>query len=655
MPPYKRQLVELRPQLFDADSIFRAVREQITPAAVAALRQPGRRYAFGIDRQSLGAERLRDPEHTGHKGRVALIARTAERFGLWLPEPIGRPNQQKGETPFIFDERYWFIDGEDAKATGFSFAPEIRPRFWHAYATIRRINEIDPGACPSALILADYMRFLRADEWIKVWANAIWKEGVDIIYPETGPVGPMHLDMICVSVRAQSQHLVGYRERFLEVARKEKRIPFGRCPFGLQFSEDHRAVHTHPEQWPVLYEIVSRLADGRLKNASEAARWSRKQHGESLKVSEGLVRKWFREQESILYGYYEPFRFRSRPCVVKQTAGPLYDYSYTKSLNKRYVREKVAEEECFRLPIDHEKHGTTPLTPAQIEAARQRVRQVGRPVTEAYTTITAASIAPARIVRCKHCGGRIRETFRDTPETPEKWAGWVLHCRGAERKASGKALTTREAKTEEPDHPRFVHASLTIPLREALRRWLTEEIDPVLYAAPTAEDAAAEHEALETKRTDLEGKLAQVVANLAHLDLSAAPAVASAVNVEMRRLQEGIADCDRELQLLAARTLQAAAANSAAFAIREQFRRNLEFVGNNAVAWRTLVEGIVEGVTVDLEAGTWVATTNLKVATLEALAGKLQDTDSIRTLPSIHTVCFRAVQGVLTGELEAAA
>ena len=633
MPPYRKREVEYRDVLFDADAIFRHVREEITPATVQALRDIGRPFAFGIDRQSKGKEALGDPDNTGHKGRVRTVQQTAERFGLYIPAPVVRPTQQKGETPFLFDERFWYIDGEEDKATGFSFSPEIRPRLWYAYATIRRINEIDESARPAALVMAEYDRFLRADEWIKVWVNAIWKEGVDIIFPETGPVQNMHLDMICITVRARSEHLKHYRERFLDVARREHRIPYGKEPFGLQFSEDRRSVYTHPQQWEVIYQTLHRLADGRLKNASEAARWTRATYGEELAASQALIRKWFREHLHMLHSRYVTNKYRQKPCVVKQSNGMLYDYSYTKRRNKRYVAKPTPESEWLVFDVDHSRHGTKPIPPNIIQAARLRVIQVGRPPAPTTPPRTAACIAPARLVRCACCGGRVREIFVNSQSGAKltKWDGWLLSCYGHKVRAAGQSITTREARAMEPDHRRTVHASLTIPLRERLKHWLTEEVNPLVYVDDASTDTATERLAIERRRIALQEKLTLLLTNMLTLDLKKAPAAADVLNAQINALQEEIDNCDRERQLLDARSLNAAAASSATWEMRDRFRKGFERAKDHPEFWRAVVEQMVERIVVDLDAMTWRADMHLKADSLAHLQGELLPMEKIST------------------------
>lgn len=663
MPRERLQKEVLRDHLFDAEAIFQRVRAHVTPEVVALLKETRRArgpFAFGLDRQSEGKKALGKRDHTGHVGRVDLILQTAQRHGLYLPKPLDRPDRQDGDSPFLFDPNFWYVDGEEDRATGFSFAPEVRPRLWMAFATIRRINELDRDALPSALVLAEFSRFTRAHEWIAVWMNSIRKEGVDIIFPETGRVELVHFEIIGISVRAQSQHLTAYRDRALEVARKDQRVVFGKRPFGLYFSEDRRTVHTHPEEWPILWDVIHGIAGARFATLAAATRWVRETHGRTLSPS--LIHKWLSGESTAMKldrDQYVAYGYKHTPCVVKQRSGVLYDFSYTENCNKRYVREERSAEEQLPLPIDHAKHGTRPVPPSVLEAARARIEGAGR---RAANPSQSQSIVPKGITRCAVCGARLWECHRDPGAIDRKFEGWSVRCEGYARRAYYQGLDRRETRNLFPEHRRFVRAGITVPLREALREALKQDFDPAALEAPAA--VLDRRDALQKKRREVQAQIDALTENLLAVNLAAAPAIARAITDKAEALQSELSDCDREEQLLSAQLTQSGADTEAAVALREYCRTHLDTIGDDPISWRMIVRQFVQEVTIDLDAETWQATLKpLFLADLQFLGGVLRrngddeggdGSELIHTSPTRWKEYSLALQPrVLVGHLQA--
>jgi hypothetical protein len=629
MAHYRKQRVEEREHLFDADAIFAKVSEEITPALVRYYRElketRGGGFAFAIERQSMGKEALGDPNQTGHQGRVRKIEALARSHGLYLPPAVLKPDHRPGEPPFILDERHWFVDGEGDRSSGYTFAPEVRPRFWHCYATIRRIGLLDPRALPDAILVADMLRFSRDDKPLKVWFNSLMVEGVRLITADSGPVAAESLDMIGFGIRMESSRFVNYRKQARQIAKAQKRILVGKRRFGLDFSEDRREVFTHPVEWPILVEVLTRLADNRLPTFLAAARWVRETYGKAWVISDNLIRKWLKDPIFVegLQGTYVGYAHKSEPCIIKERRGPDVDFSYTARRNKRYMREPVPESEWVRLPINFERHGHAPIPPEIIEGARMKLGRPGRPCKDGepdHPVLISVGLA-----RCASCGYPVLERAprKSTPS-------WSLECQCVALIKRKEGLTAEQVT----DRPAIQHArywtgtkagALSLPVRELLKEKLFGEafdLRPFLPARDAGETASRKLE-LETRQAALRDQLAQMGRNLALLDLGQTPDAARLFQEQMAKLSQEIGDCDRELTIIAAQSEARVARDTGLVEAQRKWKQLLPTIGDDPIHWRTIISMFVKQVMVDLTTGTFTVDCEIAAAALTGLSGRL--------------------------------
>jgi hypothetical protein len=637
--PSPKRLVEERENLFDAEEIFNQARVQVTGELLAYLKrlksQAPNGYAWAIERQSLGVEAHGRLDHTGHIGRVRQCLSLARLHGLYLEPPVERPDREEGEPPFLFDDRVWFVDGEHKKATGFSLSPEIRPRLWTCYALLRQIHDTDPAALPRAIVIADEMRFMRADDWIKLWYYSIKRFGVDLIFPETGYVESMQLEMLAMKVRVMSENLVRYRQSAIQVAKAQGRILWNRPPFGLCLENGGGDVVAHPVEWPILCEVIEGLATGRFPTVMAASYWSRDRLGDGRHISDPLIRTWLKEGHYV-EGIYEAYAHDWKACVIRQKHGNLEDYSFTANLNKRYVRTLIPEEQRLRKPILH-RYGTAPIPPALLLEARARVRsRRGRsPDLENPSPMTNSrwAVVPSRVVRCAVCGSGISEhgpclrNERDSAGEPLRRAYWACQCRCLSALRRAEALTREEVLADpRVQHTRYRRGSLSLALIDLLGdRLFGEEFDPAVYMGRIPADVEGERHALETKQARLFKQLHNLTGHLAVTDPEAEAETARSIRREMKEVNDAIRDVDRTLALLSAQTLERQATNVAILQARETHKRWSEERGYDPQFWKIVIQMFVESVVLDLETGEFTVTCRIRHPALQVLSGRLAD------------------------------
>jgi len=188
-------------------------------------------------------------------------------------------------------------------------------------------------------------------------------------------------------------------------------------------------------------------------------------------------------------------------------------------------------------------------------------------------------------------------------------------------------MTCRQARALQPNHRRFVKASITLPLRPALRAWFEKDVDPSQFIGEAPADVAAKRLEVETRQSRLHEEAVQLAANLATLNLAAMPDVAHHIQEKAVKLQGEIADCDRDLQLIAAQTVQRESTNRAIWDAREACRQLMAEVGDDPAIWRVIVDQFVERIDVDLENRTWRAKTHFGHEALQVLAGRLAESE----------------------------
>jgi hypothetical protein len=570
-------------------------------------------------------------DHTGHIGRVQTVERLAKQFGLALPAPIERQGRKEGEPPFIFDRRCWFVDGVEGRATGHSLAPEVRPELWRCYATLRRINQLDPSVLPSAVIIADETRFMRAEGWLQLWYQAIRGEGVDLILPELGRVQPIHLQILGMKIRSASDHLPEYRRRALAVAQAQGRIVWGRYPFGLTLEDEGRSVVAHPEQWPVIAAVVHRLADGSLPSVMAAAVWARQTFGLPT-CSEFLIRKWIAEN-SFTYGAYTAYNQEWTLCQIKEKKGILADISFTDSRNRRYVKERRPEDQSLVKPILH-WHGTSPIPPEVIDQARQNHSISGSKPKRPKVGEHAWQILPGRLIRCEGavpggtCGKLVRERAPDPPGSkgaPGMRTDWTLGCTAGQQMRQRRGFTLAEVRAH-PDtqHVRARNGCLSRAVVALLKERLFG-FDPAPHSRAEPGAVQERRQEIELEQAGLRTKLKRQCLLLEDVDPEREPDTFNQIRSRMRELQEAINNGEREQQILAAQYLAGSSAQAELQETRARFRQMLSEHEEDPSFWRAVIETFVTKIPVNLETGAFTVEVNLKDEALSELAGVLPE------------------------------
>lgn len=636
---YRKQAFEEVDNLFNAEHVFKQARLDLTPALIEEYRSRVP-YGFAIERQSMGRKVMGDVEKTGHIARVEAILRMAERAKLWLPDPLPRPNRQHGDTPFLFDEWYWFVDGESERASGHTFSPQIRPRFWMLYCLARRLNEIAPDAKPAAILVADVKRFTRQDGWLKSWVDAMQNEGVQVYFDGFEKLGRLGLTLLEIDIQFSSEVLPKAWKAAREIARKDGRIMQHRRPFGLKFTaqggregtkEPQGAeTWTVPEEWAVLAAVAHGLADGTILTGDHAGRFSREQFGKLGKTA-AYWRKVF-DGESFLYtGEYIGYQYDYQVCRLKQRHGHLSEINYTKNGNRRLVARPTDPSTWVIQQIRYSE-GTAPIPPAVLAKARRRVSEWGRPPQEGMSPHRQDCILPPRLVHCACCGSSIMERNpHPTPKLNENrkkttsLSGWTLHCTCAQRLAHKLKISQKEAgQRPECQHRRLLAASLSRPLKQLLtERLFSGGFDPAQLSVATPAEVAAEREALLLQEHQAHAKLEQLAEQLTDPGVIGLPVFKQKIMEAAKAAEKEIEDAQRRLEILAAQLFTGRNDQSRFERARRVWERMATDHMDDNDWWREIVEALVEEVTVDLDAKTFVARVNLKHPALEELIGAL--------------------------------
>jgi len=677
VPRYRKQKEEYRDHLYDARAIFedaertvtsewisnltRAVREQQTELTQTGLGCTG--YAWAVERQSLGAVALGDPNHTGHIARVQTILRLATQHRLALLAPVERVDRREGEPPYIFDPRVWYVDGEDERSSGFTQSPEVRPRLWALYAVLRQINRIDPSARPSAIIIADEVRFMRADHAIKEWYRALKHEGVDLIFPESGRVLADSLDILGMKVRVASAHLQYYAAQAREIARQQGRVPWGKAPTGTRWEDKGRRLVADPDWWPKLADCVARLASGEIPSLRAVPTYLKQTYGDDYVLTTAGFYQLLK-REHIFDGYHVSFDRKCEPCIVRERHGHRFDFSYTEGRQKRYLHVATPEETWVRKEVEH-RYGTEPIPPLLLEEARRRTSVRGRP-SKRTDEEARWQVAPPYMIRCAYpgCGATVRER---PGLPPEKKAGkhgiaceWGVSCELDKRYVGQNGMTTEEFRQMVIDqgltHKRVALGSLSYPLIALLREKL---FDPSLILPSDVSDGTEhldqkKHE-LELEREKVARKVRVQTLSLEDADPDEEPDVYNSIRTRLRELQGEMKEIDRELNRLSAETLNRAEVQRSLAEAREAFLEMLEVRGDDPEFWKAIVRTFVEVIHVDLTTGRFVAEVRLDVPELRELVGELENPPSDKFItPRMFKLSARAWSFVLEGKLMAA-
>jgi hypothetical protein len=117
--------------------------------------------------------------------------------------------------------------------------------------------------------------------------------------------------------------------------------------------------------------------------------------------------------------------------------------------------------------------------------------------------------------------------------------------------------------------------------------------------------------------------LGKLAANLVTLDLAPGSLLKVEITKQAQGLEKQIADSQRRLEILAAQLVSGRNDRSRFERARRAWERMAHQHAENVTWWREIVEALVEEVTVDLEAGTFVARVNLRHPALADLVGDL--------------------------------
>lgn len=620
--------------MWDARPQFDAAEQLVTPDFIQTLRrlqktsqEDGTLYdglAWAVERQSDGLDAHGDPNHTGHISRVQKIVAMARRYNYYLPTPIERENRTKEDPrpPFIFDDRFWFVDGEAERATGHDLSPEMRPRLWMLYATMRRLKQLDSRALPKAILIADETRFMRADHWLKNWYRAIAGLGVDLIFSEGGRVQADQLEFVQMKIRVQSERFQEYRNASVKIALGKGRVPWGRMKFGLQLENDGFDVVAQPEQWPVIYEVVRALATGDCPSLRKVPVYTRKVYGEALvelglkggAVSCAMAHAWL-QPGSFLEGIKVFNDKEWTPIVVREDAGIFDSYSYTKSRHKRYFKEELPEEKWMRKEILH-RHGTEPIPPELLAQARLKTSTRGRPRKSDPTEEERWLLIPPRIARCIHCKSAIRELPPYRPADGRKVYGWLnfirLECQLKGQLTNNKGYTPREIRHDLPigAHRPSCCGRLTAALLPLLKERLFLPALPVTLqhtAESTGNDLIETQLQQEKALQSLTRKLKSQLLAREEIDRDDEPDNWRLTNERISELQAEIKSTDASLNQISASLLNQMNRNSNLDRAREWFVKGVQQFEQDPDFWGAVIEMFVTVVWVDMDAMTFVA------------------------------------------------
>jgi len=452
-------------------------------------------YAFAYDRQSKDEE-LRRKDATGARRRVAAIMATAELAHLTLPQPETVIDQEDGDLPFLYDERFWYLDGQHKKATGYAANQDARPKLWEAFLKSQALARHKAG--PSHFIVGEASRFFRDPRWATEFASALWYHQIRLVVHPFGDVTEYNISGLIAYINATSGWLPmigkGARE-----ARKAQKRPFSiRVPFCLRVSgpegcepeQTRTHIWTRAETWPAFSEAVKQLANGVLKNSYDAVAWLDQERGIHLSKSRFLQILYSRIPE----GFHTLYDETCTPRRVVQEGGLWSDLDITETGNRRYL---VQDVEGIDFPIRYTP-GTTPIELAEVLAARRRVKgRKGRPATTDKAGEEAKSTRGKRRqeevflgtykIRCAVCSSSVRQ-FAPYGKTGTKW---LLLCNCVQNLRMGgtrteKRLTLPQARAHiEATNPHVQAADVN--LQELIWNALMDRMSKL---APPGENTA---------------------------------------------------------------------------------------------------------------------------------------------------------------------
>lgn len=418
-------------------------------------------FAFAFDRQSDKGELTR-AESTGADRRVRMIQGTAQEKNLYLPLAVPRPNRQDGDLPFDLDTAFWFVDGEQRRATGYAANQNARPRLWEGFLLAQALAE--HGAGPTMFVVGEATRFFRNEKWLMEFSYAIWEKGIELVVHPFGPVTRHTLQGLTAYVNALSGWLpmvtAGSRE-----TRKAQRRPFSTTqPFGLRTSgvegteapETRLAIWTDVGPWNAFSDAIEALATGAVTCIADATILIQ-QFGFTLSTTrvQQLIHSTIPEGVHVLY------RYQCKPRRLVQEGGLFSDLDITEGGNRRYLYE---EQPGVPMTIQFTP-GTQPISTTVLLAARARITgNGGRPPSKGRGAGYGmpdykSALLPTRLLRCATCG----HSLRLMPPRRGSNKTWTVVCNCVQTLRMRLKLSRPDARTYVETHcPHSTYANVDL-------------------------------------------------------------------------------------------------------------------------------------------------------------------------------------------------
>lgn len=642
---------EEREQLYDARPLFDFAERFVTSELVEYYRKLKSEngwdaWVMGVERQSLGVLAHGDPNHTGHIGRVQKILEVArqKQFNIDVPILIPDRERKKGQPPFIFDERCWFVDGEDDPSTGHSLDPQVRPRLWTLFAILRRLNQVAPDARPRAILIADELRFMRASHALAEWYRGLAAEGVGIYFPDSGWLAPEKLELVTMKMRVMSEHLPDYRKSAMEVARSQERILWVKQPkYGILYEDDGRTVVADPIRWVIMSETIHKLASGELASLRKAVVYVRQTYGDEQKVSIALISDWLKAG-SIAEGVSQHYTRKFDVCMIKEKYGPGIDYNFTSSRKRRYITEEEPKERWVSKTIEH-RHGTESISQAVLLQARMRVQHPGRRPNTENIGEGVWRVVPPGLIRCVHCKKMCFERPPYVPKDPNKkvnvfWKeNWTVSCTIIGQLIA-QGLTRAEARTHvHAQHKKMARGSLSLALIPLLReRLFDQSLDLEEFIEIESKEYHAEHDRLQKERDDLARRLEIQMLTLEEYHPVTARVQHLACRGRIDQIAVELQKVDDALNQICSRHLADAAGNSALQQAHDAYQELIARFGHTPDFWRTVVATFVKEIWLDPETGHFTVDCVIDCEQLSGIAGELSH-DGVHGLLAGRTTC----------------
>jgi hypothetical protein len=589
------------------------------------------KYYFGIDRQSDRKELARK-DATGQIRRVEGILAFADVAQAWAPTPkhLGG-DRAEDAPPYLFDRRFWFVDGEKKNATGLCANPTVRPEFWRAYLLTRALGA--KGIGPSAFIIGEGTRFFRDSEWLGSFCRSLWDVGIEVYIVNFGKVDPRTLPGLQSVIAALSEWLPMALKGARAARKNNNRIFHGNPPFGLRFSEDKSQVFAHPEEWPILAELVEGIAVGQLRTFHAAVVWLHAHRG--IQRTEGWLGQLLRSR--LFEGIYDTYKTTGRPRQVRQR--PFTDLDVSAGGYRRYLKTNLEPKPFI---INFDKYGMSPISPAVLARARARIlNKGGRP--QQLDTRNERLFLGQGLVRCAVCGMGVRETTKQW----KKGTSYYLACQCVETLCMRHSIDRSQARQmEEAQHVR--HATLSGYQTLSERVWSmlvreTEEYSPA--PRESAEADTSERQRLEEEIEGLNTQVSNLVDSLMTMRLT--DEMRRQIEARQLSLTKEINERQRQLNTLTTHMIERGRRNPTMCEFREvlrEFHRDglphemkCEFVA-------TLVDQVI----VHLEEGWFEVRLDASLPTPKVLRGKLAEGESRETESASSTRTMRSSPRVPT-------